>query len=56
MDIAVGDWIRFLQGGRVVLGIVQYLHEADRYPYGPVAVTDIGIVSLKDVFECRKGV
>ena len=49
----VGDWIRFYQGGKLVIGIVGYIREAKYHPWGIELCTDIGTVNIEDVLEVR---
>ena len=49
----VGDWVRFYQGGKLVIGIVSYMREAKYLPYGIELCTDIGTVNLSDVLEVK---
>ena len=49
-----GDWVRFYQGGRLVIGRVEYLTEFT-YGYECKVNTDAGTCNAKDVLEVRKG-
>ena len=49
--IKVGSWIRFYQGGFLVIGVVQYI-EKDLLGYW-IAKTDIGQVDTRYVLEAR---
>lgn len=50
-----GTWLRFMSGGRLVIGAVQYrdaiegYSSAGRFRY----TTDVGVVSSRDVLEAR---
>lgn len=51
-EIKVGDWVRFYQGGRLVVGIVQYVQpRIDRQDY---VQTDIGAIKESYVLEVRR--
>ena len=52
MNIKVGDWIRFYQGGVLVIGVVQYV-EKDLLGY-MIANTDIGPIDSRYVLEVRR--
>lgn len=49
----VGDWVRFYQGGKLVIGVVGYIREQKYYPYGEQLQTEIGTVDVPDVVEAR---
>lgn len=49
--IKPGSWVRFYQGGILVIGVVQYL-EKDLLGYW-IAKTDIGQVDTKYILETR---
>lgn len=49
--IKVGSWIRFYQGGVLVIGVVQYI-EKDLLGFW-IAKTDIGTVDTRYVLEAR---
>lgn len=48
-----GDWVCFYQGGKLVIGRVQYITESEYYPYGKKLMTDIGSVDIAYVLEAR---
>ena len=51
-DITVGDWVRFYQDGRLVVGVVQYpphVRTSNTYVY-----TDAGEVAVVSICEVRK--
>lgn len=51
-DIRPGDWVRFYQNGRIVVGVVQYVqprHERQDY-----IQTDIGAIKESYVLEVRR--
>lgn len=50
-QINVGSWVRFYQGGRLVVGVVQYIEQD--YIGEWQAKTDIGQVAFKNVVEVR---
>ena len=52
MNVKVGDWIRFYQGGVLVIGVVQYV-EKDYLGY-LIANTDIGKIDSRYVLEVRR--
>lgn len=52
MTIKIGDWIRFYQNGRLVIGVVQYV---GRNWEGDFADTDVGRVAFRNVKEVRSG-
>ena len=49
--IKVGSWVRFYQGGYLVIGVVQYLEKTSLGYW--IAKTDIGTVDTRHVLECR---
>lgn len=51
MIIKVGDWVRFYQSGKMVIGVVQYL-EKDLLGY-MIAKTDIGSCDTRYILEAR---
>jgi hypothetical protein len=51
MSVKVGDWVRFYQGGKLVIGVVQYA-EKDLLGY-MIAKTDIGVVDVRYILEAR---
>jgi hypothetical protein len=54
MDIQPGDWIRFYQAGKLVIGRVEYLYESVTHRLE--ACTDIGCVRVDEqlIKEVRK--
>jgi hypothetical protein len=52
--IRVGDWIRFQQSGRLMVGIVQYLRPRSSWDSTIVYQTDIGVVCRDDILEMRR--
>ncbi len=50
---SVGDWVRFYQGGRLVVGVVMYLSTL-KYSGAPLVTTDIGEIPLEDILEVRR--
>lgn len=50
-DIKAGSWVRFYQGGSMVIGVVQYI-EKDLLGYWQ-AKTDIGSIDFRYVLEVR---
>jgi hypothetical protein len=46
-----GDWVRFMQAGRLFIGEVFYIQE--RVALCPLLVTDAGNVSASEVLETR---
>ena len=53
MSIDVGDWVRFYQGGKLVIGVVQYVRSSHLDSSNPVIHTDIGTVTASVVTEAR---
>lgn len=51
----VGDWVRFKQGGRLVIGVVAYAPECDwNFRQGRASYeTDIGDTDDKSILEVR---
>lgn len=49
----VGDWVRFYQGGKLVVGVVGYIRDANHYPWGSELCTDVGTVNISDVLEVK---
>ncbi len=49
----VGDWVRFYQCDRMVIGVVGYTGEAKYYPWSIELYTDIGKVNISDVLEVK---
>lgn len=54
MTIEVGDWVRFYNGGRLVLAIVQYVRKEKHYPNKDEACTDICPVPFDQIIEVRR--
>lgn len=52
-QIEVGDWVRFYNGGRLVIGKVEYVNTNNSLP-GFDVKTDIGSVGSEYVVEVRK--
>jgi len=50
-DIKAGDWVRFYQDGKLVIGVVQYTW--DRTGGYPVVGTDIGALDKTEILEHR---
>ncbi|HEX8030298.1 MAG TPA: hypothetical protein VF491_17610 [Vicinamibacterales bacterium] len=57
MNVQVGDWIRFMRGGQLVVGTVAYIVPRKRgYDSTPEAMTiEHGQVSYDDIIELRRG-
>ena len=53
-DIDVGDWVRFYQNNRMVIGEVQYVLTSYG-SFSPDIQTDIGAVCREGILEVRKG-
>ena len=52
-DVPIGSWVRFYQGGELVIGIVQY--HVPSGPLGdPYVYTDIGSIGLEYIIEVRQ--
>ena len=51
MTVKVGDWVRFYQGGALVIGIVQY-RKKNSLGYW-IAHTDIGAIDERYILEAR---
>lgn len=57
MDPKVGDWIRFMHGGRLVIAMIAYLRPRSAWDSTVVYVTDTdGTVALESILELRPGV
>jgi hypothetical protein len=52
-DIREGDWVRFYQCGKIVIGVVQYI-EKDLYSSDLKIKTDIGCLRDYEVLEVRQ--
>lgn len=52
-DIQAGDWVRFYQNNRLVIGRVEYITKENSY-YAAAVKTDIGAVNINGVMEVRK--
>lgn len=52
--IQPGDWVRFYQDTRLVIGEVRYLGKSTKYPYSTLISTDQGEVAIRQVFEVRR--
>lgn len=53
MVAKAGDWVRFYNGGRMVLAIVQYVRKQERYPNKDEAYTEICPVEFDRIIEVR---
>ena len=51
-DVGTGDWVRFYQNGKLVVGVVEYVIK-DITSYRQVC-TDIGMVSQENILERRR--
>ena len=51
MTVKVGDWVRFYQGGELVIGVIQYLEKNSLGHM--IAKTDIGAVDVQYILEAR---
>ena len=55
MDVAVGDWIRFMNDGQLVIDEVAYIVPRSRFDSTPEAMTvAYGQVSFGNIVEMRK--
>jgi len=54
VNVEVGDWIRFVSGGIVKIGVVQYARRSRSYPNGMELYTDNGSTDEDLVLEVRK--
>jgi hypothetical protein len=52
-NIKKGDWVRFMQDGKLIIGVVQYLIPASTDVYYDEVVTDAGIVQERHILEVR---
>jgi hypothetical protein len=51
-----GDWVRFYQGGKIVLGVVQYVSPARAWDSSKWKVsTDVGQIGDDEILELRQG-
>lgn len=48
-----GDWVRFYQNGKLVIGRVEYITKDSGY-WEPAVHTDIGSVMHKNILEVRR--
>lgn len=53
LDPKVGDWIRFMQGGRVVIAAVLYIVPRSSFDSTREAMTEIGQVCFDSILEIR---
>lgn len=53
--IVPGDWVRFQQGGILVIGKVEYVLPRKVWERSNTLVTDDGSVHEDDVLEVRRG-
>lgn len=53
-DVLPGDWVRFYSGGKLILGIVQYVERPRSYPWEWEASTDVGVIRCADIKELRR--
>lgn len=53
-DVKHGDWVRFYQGGTLVIGVVQYVRKSKTYPYEWIAITDVGMVCCDHIEDVRR--
>ncbi len=51
--IDVGDWVRFMKGGELVIGEVQYIIDNGPLP-GPDFFTTVGMTRSGDILETRR--
>lgn len=50
----VGDWVRFYQGGTLIISCVNYIQDEGRhYPYDTRLITDKGSIGISEVLEAR---
>jgi hypothetical protein len=54
VNVQVGDWVRFMRDGRLVIGIVQYVKPRSTSQWKDVVVTEVGPVDIDQVLEIRK--
>lgn len=52
-DVMSGDWVRFYQNGKLVIGAVQYIRAEGVINERVVVYTDIGATELSAVLEAR---
>lgn len=50
MEIKIGDWVRFMQDGRLVIGKVEYIKSK---LLKPEYFTDAGVVDFDRILEVR---
>ena len=51
-DVKVGDWVRFYRAGKLVMGVVMYIHK-EGVLHKIELQTDNGAVDLDSVIEKR---
>jgi hypothetical protein len=52
-EIQEGDWVRFYQGGKMVIDIVQYI-EKDLYSSDLIIKTTMGSLRDSEILEMRR--
>jgi hypothetical protein len=50
----VGDWVRFYVGGRLVVGVVEYVTQDTVQPWKWWVATNVGSVCASSVLEIRR--
>lgn len=53
-SVEVGDWVRWMWNGQLIVGEVRYVRLARSYPWGFELVTDRGTVLETSVLESRR--
>lgn len=53
MKAKEGDWVRFYQNGKMVIGVVQYITQRRTAPWVEEAMTDTGVCDLDYILEVR---
>lgn len=53
LDISVGDWVRFYQNGRMVIGVVSYFITRKSWEEYDTICTDVGATTADAALEVR---
>lgn len=53
MKCKVGDWVRFYQNEKMVIGVVQYVRTGKCYEAEQIIDTDVGGTDSSEVMEVR---
>ena len=53
MKVNTGDWVRFYQAGKLVIGVVQYITPDEFDSTNNDVATDVGVINEGDIVEKR---